>query len=1040
MSQAEELLNSITTDESAGYTVGSSEEGHIVIGDDRFITVPAELKKIAVQHDHNIETVTFDCPRYWDGHDMSEMAVYINYMRADGNKGSYIADNVTVDDTDDSIMHFSWTLSRNVTEIKGTITFLVCIRKTDEEGNEVNHWNSELNREMAVSEGLECDAIIEEVYPDIITQLLEKIDNNETAIDILNTRIDDNYTELSEKHETDIGILQTQVDANYTDLNNKINSIETTGSVDVSELKTEIAELDEKLSNDISYLRSEMQADDNELRDDISAVDDALTANTNSLQTQIDDNFDTLNTDIINHKTEHAEDVSSLQGQINNIVLSASSSGDVAAEVAAARVGVDGTSHDVLGTRLNVMENHANNVTDCLNAAFGASIPIGKFKNGSWYATSKTITSASWAQYRVVHTKNQYAPCDIKFTPKSGYGITIILFDDAAATTYTNAPGIKYSTTLTVSEGQYYRLCIQKSGVTSGVADVDEYVNAVTMTGKIAELEAAIGELEDQINSGSTELEDELKADIKTLKHDVYNLDGNLIDPDLVGHGRAYQYASSGYASNSDYHYYDVKLDEGETYTVSQPTTGNLYVRFKYSDGRYSLTQNTYPEKSITFIVPDGCTLVTLTCQTANLDKWMLTQGDAVRPYEPYVKYRCVENTVEFQAEMDSLTKVKEDLYKRSGNLIDSTLIVRNYAATNLDGSYTNMGSGYDYIELPLEVGETYTYSSHKTGNLTVRICCYGNTYTKITNTYPEKSITFTVPEGCNIVAFTCQTHQLDTLMLTKGDTVKPYETSNPYRFVEDIDTVCNLTDIISITAHRGYSSLYPENTMIAYEKAYEHGFRRFEADIKSTSDGVLVCLHDDTINRTARNADGTELTETKYISDITYEEASQYNYGMFMNQHFTDCPILKFSDFLIFCKTHNCAAAIDALTDDTVEQAVNMVIKYGMQKYAYFSCFSTTVLGKIREMIPNANISVSRSTAITKADVDELLTWRAGGDFSIGMYNEVATEEICEYVHQKGAKFGVYTVDSKTLYDKFVSWGVDNMATNGFNPKRYRW
>ena len=55
-------------------------EEHIIIGRDRYITVPEGLKRIAVQYDHNVETVTFDCPRYWDEHDLSTMNIYINYI------------------------------------------------------------------------------------------------------------------------------------------------------------------------------------------------------------------------------------------------------------------------------------------------------------------------------------------------------------------------------------------------------------------------------------------------------------------------------------------------------------------------------------------------------------------------------------------------------------------------------------------------------------------------------------------------------------------------------------------------------------------------------------------------------------------------------------------------------------------------------------------------------------------------------------------------------------------------------------------------
>lgn len=179
MSKAEELLSGLATSLMADISANIETEEHIVIGTDRHVTVPEPLKRIAVQMDHNIETVTFDCPRYWDKHDMSQMVVYINYMRKDGNPGSYIADNVVVDETDDTIMHFDWTISRNVTEVKGALSFLVCIKKVDEEGMEQNHWNSELCEDMYVSEGLECVEPLSELYPDIYTQLLQRMDENE---------------------------------------------------------------------------------------------------------------------------------------------------------------------------------------------------------------------------------------------------------------------------------------------------------------------------------------------------------------------------------------------------------------------------------------------------------------------------------------------------------------------------------------------------------------------------------------------------------------------------------------------------------------------------------------------------------------------------------------------------------------------------------------------------------------------------------------------------------------------------------------------
>lgn len=189
MSRADELLKSLSSARTfMARTIEPEIEPNIVIGSDRYITVPEELKRIAVQFDHNVETVTFDCPRYWDGLDMSKMKVYINYLRSDGEPGCYLADHVVPDDSDGSIMHFNWTITRNVTLVAGKLTFLVCIRKADDDGNEENHWNTELNKDLYVSEGLEYDGeILEELMPDIVEQWHRRVLDTVNAVEAVAT-------------------------------------------------------------------------------------------------------------------------------------------------------------------------------------------------------------------------------------------------------------------------------------------------------------------------------------------------------------------------------------------------------------------------------------------------------------------------------------------------------------------------------------------------------------------------------------------------------------------------------------------------------------------------------------------------------------------------------------------------------------------------------------------------------------------------------------------------------------------------------------
>ena len=154
---------------------------HIVVGSDRYITVPESLQKIGVQFDHNAETVTFDCPRYWDGHDLSKMKIYINYMRPNDSFGAYLCSDAEIDSVDDTIMHFNWTISGHVTEYAGPLSFLVCICDVDQNGDSTTHWNSELNTQLYISSGMKCRDAILGRYPDIITQLLNRMDSVEAV-------------------------------------------------------------------------------------------------------------------------------------------------------------------------------------------------------------------------------------------------------------------------------------------------------------------------------------------------------------------------------------------------------------------------------------------------------------------------------------------------------------------------------------------------------------------------------------------------------------------------------------------------------------------------------------------------------------------------------------------------------------------------------------------------------------------------------------------------------------------------------------------
>lgn len=183
MSQAEKLLEELVSNQISYMVLNPIDEPHITIDSSRVIFVPEELRKIAVQYDHNVETVTFDCPRYWDGLDMSDMRIYINYTRSDGVVGLSIAKNLTIDEVDTNIMHFDWTITRGATLTSGTLSFNVCVRKPDENGGEKNHWNSEVNTQMRVAPGMEYEEQKNPKHTDLISDLLDRMEETELAVE-----------------------------------------------------------------------------------------------------------------------------------------------------------------------------------------------------------------------------------------------------------------------------------------------------------------------------------------------------------------------------------------------------------------------------------------------------------------------------------------------------------------------------------------------------------------------------------------------------------------------------------------------------------------------------------------------------------------------------------------------------------------------------------------------------------------------------------------------------------------------------------------
>jgi glycerophosphoryl diester phosphodiesterase len=87
----------------------------------------------------------------------------------------------------------------------------------------------------------------------------------------------------------------------------------------------------------------------------------------------------------------------------------------------------------------------------------------------------------------------------------------------------------------------------------------------------------------------------------------------------------------------------------------------------------------------------------------------------------------------------------------------------------------------------------------------------------------------------------------------------------------------------VRVVAHRGDSADYPENTLLAFQRALEYGAQILEVDVRLTSDGVPYVLIDDTLDRTTNRKGSSSSIASSELSSI---DAGSWKGPEFAGEH----------------------------------------------------------------------------------------------------------------------------------------------------------
>lgn len=246
-----------------------------------------------------------------------------------------------------------------------------------------------------------------------------------------------------------------------------------------------------------------------------------------------------------------------------------------------------------------------------------------------------------------------------------------------------------------------------------------------------------------------------------------------------------------------------------------------------------------------------------------------------------------------------------------------------------------------------------------------------------------------------------------------------------------------NITAIL----HRGYSDKYPEESELAYiQSIKELGTYNWEGDIMFTSDNVPVMLHDAFINNIARYADGTEITETTDMRNLTLEQLNtNYDFGIAKGEQFVGTKLLTFDRFCQLAKQYDAFVHVEFKYQYTAEQISilhNIIIKWHMQDSIGWQAFKRDMLKPMIELEKSAQIEllVHATDTLDDALYEDAKTYETSSNrVCISLESSCTDEQISDAV-KRGYYVIVWVANNGNDIKRLAGLGVSAIMTGGIN------
>ncbi len=220
--------------------------------------------------------------------------------------------------------------------------------------------------------------------------------------------------------------------------------------------------------------------------------------------------------------------------------------------------------------------------------------------------------------------------------------------------------------------------------------------------------------------------------------------------------------------------------------------------------------------------------------------------------------------------------------------------------------------------------------------------------------------------------------------------------------------------------AHRGASAYAPENTMSSFKKAFQLGSNGIELDLQKTKDGKIVIFHDKEIDKKSNG--------TGKISDYTYNELLEFDFGSWFGKEFKNEKIVLFEDFMKSVSDKNLILAIELKEEGIEKDTLEIINKYYNKDNIFITSFLYNALSNIRKLDNNIKIGWLIGEDINKKNVSELV--KISGNQICPPANLVSKEGI-KLARENGLSVRLWGVSNEEIMERVYKFDIDGMTVN---------